>query len=209
MADSDSQPISQSGVATIFDIYFESLLPHANPHCPINIQRQLLTLGTRPETPENSPRRSNSTIRKAEESDGGDVVEDKDLEGGKISDPVLGALPAASTALQCDTCDQLRKKHNWSLPSFWLRAPNCKHDHGLLPVSTELVMLYCAIWAFRELHDKLQTALDTMGQLVDDVVEVMEDNMLRGQMLRIEELMREFATLSAPSHCAPQASESS
>ncbi len=71
-------------------------------------------------------------------------------------------------ALHCDTCDELRAAYNWKLPSIWFRHPDCKPDPGDLPVSSELVLLYCSLSAFRRTYHELREEMDGMKAAVGE-----------------------------------------
>ncbi|KDQ22376.1 hypothetical protein PLEOSDRAFT_1072033, partial [Pleurotus ostreatus PC15] len=68
---------------------------------------------------------------------------------GKESDSE-GAFPQPSRALRCETCNEVRKRHKHNIPSIWYPGAEPR-----LPVSSELVLLYCGLTAFRQLQRKL------------------------------------------------------
>ncbi|KAL4260464.1 hypothetical protein AB1N83_010435 [Pleurotus pulmonarius] len=80
-------------------------------------------------------------------------------------------LRPPSESLRCETCDSLRKKYNWELPSHWCRPSDCQPDPECLPVSSELVMLYCSISALRKMYHELREEVSVMGAMVESAGE--------------------------------------
>ncbi|KAF9492670.1 hypothetical protein BDN71DRAFT_1451133 [Pleurotus eryngii] len=159
--------------------YFQDSQVHANPDCPVNIQRQLQALMLHAASP------MPNTHREKPEPDS--VTE----------------FPPLSRALRCETCDKLRKDHNHNLPSHC--HPSRKP--GMIPISSELVLLYCGLIAFRQLQRKLDNEMAELQEMVNrlragpggmDMVDVgafIEG--VRHRVCRIEQLAKEMASLSS------------
>ncbi|KAL4258300.1 hypothetical protein AB1N83_012336 [Pleurotus pulmonarius] len=100
-------------------------------------------------------------------------------------------LRRPSETLRCDTCNELRAAYNWTLPSIWFRHPDCAPDPGDLPVSSELVLLYCSLSAFRRTYHELREEMDGMKAAVGDVGE------LKDRVERMERLLFELQQLAS------------
>ncbi|KAG5223215.1 GLOBIN domain-containing protein [Salix suchowensis] len=113
-------------------------------------------------------------------------------------------------ALRCETCDKLRKDHNHNLPSVWYRDPEHCHPSrkpGMITISSELVLLYCGLTAFRQLQRKLDNETAELREMVNrlgagpggmDMVDV--GALIEGvqhRVCRIEQLAKEMASLSS------------
>lgn len=113
-------------------------------------------------------------------------------------------------ALRCETCDKLRKDHNHDLPSVWYRDPEHRHPSrkpGMIPISSELVLLYCGLTAFRQLQRKLDNEMAELGEMVNrlgagpgemdmaDLGAFIEG--VRDHVCRIERLTKEMVLLSS------------
>ncbi|KAF9486614.1 hypothetical protein BDN71DRAFT_1594839 [Pleurotus eryngii] len=166
--------------------YFQDSWVHANPDCPVNIQCQLQALMLHGASP------TPNTHREKPEPDS------------------VTKFPPPSRALRCETCDKLRKDHNHNLPSVWYRDPEHCHPSrkpGMITISSELVLLYCGLTAFRQLQRKLDNETAELREMVNrlgagpggmDMVDV--GALIEGvqhRVCRIEQLAKEMASLSS------------
>ncbi|KAF4567102.1 hypothetical protein EYR36_010718 [Pleurotus pulmonarius] len=137
----------------------------------------------------------------ASESDGVDSDEEGlDLDAQHGFDSLVLSADLNPAALKCETCNEVRKHHEHNIPSIWFPSP----AEPRLPVSSELVLLYCGLVAFRQLQRKLDDETAKLCEMVNglgagtggvDMATFLQG--LRGRVCRIEKLTKRMAALSS------------